>query len=111
MPHGLFFCIEAIGRAVDSSAPETCSGPDTILELLASLSVEGDFLGLIDERGTCLQIRFENEENPYWLEVPRPDLGGSYGAHFSLDDVAKILENLPDLLPQSGFSGFKFCAW
>jgi hypothetical protein len=111
MSHSVFFSIDAIGRAVDSARPESCSGTDTILELLASLSVEGDFFGLFDERNVCLQVRYESEENHYWLEVPRPDLGGSYGAHFSFDDAAKVFENLPDLFPETGFSGFGFSSW
>jgi hypothetical protein len=111
MSYSVFFSIEAIGRAVDSASPESCSGTDTIIELLASLSVEGDFFGVIDERGTCLQVRFENDENHYWLEVPRPDLGGSYGARFSFDEATKLLEDLPNLFPETGFSGFEFSSW
>ncbi len=81
------------------------------MELLASLSSDGDFFGLIDEDGTCLQFRFEDEKNQYWIEVPRPDLSGSYGAHLSFDDAAKIVETLPSLFPDSGFDGFDFSSW
>ena len=111
MSYGVFFCIEAIGRTVDSAAPEVCSGIDTIIELLSSLSVEGDFFGLIDSRNRCLQVRFEDNENRYWLEVPRPDLSGSYGAHFSFDEASKVFEELPDLIPERGFSRFEFLSW
>jgi len=111
MSYSVFFNIEAIGRDVDSASPESISGTDTILELLASLGVEGDFFGLIDERAACLQVRLQNDVKPYWLEVPRPDLGGSYGAQLSFDEAAKLLESLPDLFPNTGFSGFEFLSW
>ncbi len=111
MSYAVFFSIEAIGRRVDASSPEYCSGTDTAIELLASLSTEGDFFGLIDGDGTCLQFRFEDEENPYWLEVPRPDLSGSYGAHFSFDEAAKIVASLPVIFPDKGFESFEFSAW
>ncbi|MDJ0917675.1 MAG: hypothetical protein QNJ05_07920 [Woeseiaceae bacterium] len=78
------------------------------MELLASLSSEGDFFGLTDADGTCLRFSFEDERNRYWLEVPRPDLSGSYGAHLSFEGAARIVENLPTLFPITGFDGFEF---
>ena len=111
MSYGVFFRIEALGRIVDSAAPEYCSGTDTAMELLASLSSEGDFFGLTDEDGTCLRFTFEDEKNRYWVEVPRPDLSGSYGAYFSFDDAARIVETLPGSFPDSGFAGFEFASW
>lgn len=111
MSYSVFFSIQAIGRAVDSANPESCSGKDTIMDLLASLSSEGDFFGLFDEKDTCLQVRFEDGLNRYWVEVPRPDLGGSYGAHFDFEDAARIFANLPELFPDSGFAGFEFISW
>jgi hypothetical protein len=111
MSYSVFFSIEAIGRTVDSASPESCSGAETISELFVSLSAEGDFFGLIDERGMCFQIRFEREVNPYLLEIPRPDLSGSYNAQYSFGDAANVLEKLPDLFPKTGFSRFEFLAW
>lgn len=111
MSYGVFFSIEALGRVVDSTSPESCPEKDTALELLVSLSSEGDFFGLIDESETCLQVRFEDDANQYWVEVPRPDLGGSYGAHYSFDDAAAIFENLQPLFPSTGFPGFEFISW
>ncbi len=111
MSYGVFFSIEALGRRVDSSSPEYCTGTDTAIELLSSLSSDGDFFGLIDEDGTCLQVRFEDEENRYWLEVPRPDLSGSYGAHFSFEAASNAVENLAGLIPDTGFDGFEFTSW
>ena len=81
------------------------------MDLLASLSSEGDFFGLYDEKATCLQVRFEEGPDRYWVEVPRPDLGGSYGAHFAFKDAARIFEDLPRLFPDSGFPGFEFISW
>ena len=81
------------------------------MDLLASLSSEGDFFGLFDERETCLQVRFEDAPNRYWVEVPRPDLGGSFGAHLVFEDAVEIFENLPEVFPDSGFPGFEFISW
>ncbi len=111
MTNGVFFRIEALGREVDAANPETCSGLDTIMELLASLSSDGDFFGLLDETDTCLQVRFEDERNQYWVEVPRPDMGGSYGAHLNFDDAVKIFKDLPERFPNTGFQGFEFVSW
>ena len=111
MTHTVFFCIDAIGREVESADAESCSGSDTALELLAALAVEGDFFGLIDPKSVCLQVRYESEEDPYWIEVPRPDLGGSFGARCSYERATQLLGELPEMFPETGFSGFEFSSW
>lgn len=111
MSYSVFFSIEAIGRHVDSANPESISGTETILELLASLSAEVDFFGIIDEQAVCLQVRLQSDVKPYLIEVPRPDSGGSYGAQLSFGEATKLLKNLPDTIPNSGFSGFEFLSW
>ena len=111
MTYGVFFSIEAIGRTVDADNPESCPDTSTILELLACLSTDGDFFGLVDEQNRVLQVRFEDVDLPYWLEIPRPDLGGSYGAHFSYEGAMAILGELPSHFPEEGFPMFEFLSW
>ena len=96
---------------VKSADAEACSGSDTALELLAALAVEGDFFGLVDSKDVCLQVRYEDEADPYWVEVPRPDLGGSFGARYSYDRAQKLFNKLPATFPDTGFLGFEFTPW
>ncbi len=109
--YSIFFIIEAIGREVTSDKSEACADVETYIDLFESLSVDGDFFGLIDVNDVCLQIRFEGENRQYWIEVPRPDLKGSYGAYINYDSAIKVLRDLPSTLPLEGLSGFEFIAW
>lgn len=111
MIYSIFFSIEAIGRDVSSDMPESCSDIDTYLDLFRALNSEGDFFGLIDSNKVCLQVMYKRDTEQYLIEVPRPDLRGSYGSYFTIEESAKILKSLPETFPLEGFLGFKFMSW
>jgi len=109
MNHSIFFSIESIGRDVSSNNPESYADIRTLLDLFLSLKHKDDFLGLIDKNETCLQILFGSKK--YWIEVPRPDLGGSYGTYLTHESILDTLQNLPDTFPLKGLNGFEFKPW
>lgn len=111
MLYTIFYNIEAIGQVVDSSQPETCGGEDTYLDLLSALSTEGDYFGLIDRNGSCLQVMYSQELSQYWIEIPRKDLFGSIGKYYKFEEAKIFLHSLPDEFPIDGFVGFNFEKW
>lgn len=56
-------------------------------------------------------VGYEPIEDRYWFEVPRSDIGGSYGKHFSFNEALATLKELPKSFPAEGLSGFEFTAW
>ena len=54
---------------------------------------------------------YDSERDTYWFEVPRPDLGGSYGADLSFDAAMDLIKSLDGTLPLEGFDGFEFQSW
>ena len=111
MRYQVFFSIEAIGRVVTSESPEYCSDATVYSELFASLKVSGDFFGLIDSNGACLQVMYEPEIDLYWFEVPRPDKGGSFGKYHTFDAAVEALKTLPETFPSKGLNEFEFNEW
>lgn len=111
MFYQVFFSISAIGREVTAEKPEYCGDAEVYFELFRSLNEDGDFFGLVDTQRTCLQIAYESEEDKYWFEVPRPDIGGSYGKYLYLEEALEVLNSLPMHFPTEGLVGSEFVAW
>ena len=70
-----------------------------------------EFFGVTDDRGTTLQAMYNSELDEYWFEVPRPDLGGSYGASLGWDAATDLLKAVQAPIPLEGFDGFEFQSW
>lgn len=84
---------------------------DIYSELLGSLADDGDFIGLIDDRGETLQVMYEAADDAYWVEVPSPRLGGSYGARLSFDAVVDLFETLPSEFGPESLPSLQFHPW
>ena len=54
---------------------------------------------------------YHEDQDKYWFEVPRPNLGGSYGKYLSFEESRDLLESLPVVFPLEGFEGFEFSKW
>jgi hypothetical protein len=72
---------------------------------------DGDFLGLIDAKGTTLQVTYGAADDQYWIEIPQPESQGSYGRHVSGDEIRGLFKALPERFTVSAFPGFTFRAW
>lgn len=84
---------------------------DVYTEIFPLLNEEGEYFGLVDSNGTTLQAMYDEENDQYWFEVPRPDLQGSYGKHLSFDASMDLIKSLGRSFPVDGFDGFEFQAW
>lgn len=68
---------------------------------------DGSYLGLVDENNEALQF---TKYNKYvWLiEIPKPDLGGSYQGYFTKNKCRKIISEVFAGLPLSQVTGLSF---
>ncbi len=100
-----------IGEPVDSDSPVEIEVAVLVDQYLPSLKTDGEFFGAIDSEGTVLQVAYLSDEDEYWIETPRPDLGGSYGAKFDFVAAKALLVGLEATFPQEGFETFQFQSW
>lgn len=84
---------------------------DVYSEVLPVLKEHREYFGLVDSDGTTLQVMYDEEKDQYWFEVPRPDLGGSFGVSLSFDAALDLIKSLDDPFPPEGFEGFEFQSW
>jgi hypothetical protein len=85
--------------------------PKLQTELLGSLADDGDFIGLIDNRGTTLQVMYDAGDDTYFVEVPSPQRGGSYGARLSFDALTDLFKALPSELGPESLPLLQFRSW
>jgi hypothetical protein len=84
---------------------------DIYSEMLGSLAEDGDFFGLIDARGTTLQVMYEAKDGTFWVETPRPQEGGSYGVSLTFDQVNDLFKALPSEFSPASLPCLKFRSW
>ncbi len=72
---------------------------------------DGDFLGLIDDHDSTLQVLYEAKEDHYWIEIPDPEAAGSYGRHVSFDELVELFKTLPDRFDPATIEGLTFDPW
>lgn len=106
-----FYNSARAGEPVDSDSPIEIDGDDFFERLLPSLKEDGEFLGVIDSEGTVLQVAYLSDEDEYWIETPRPDLGGSFGAKLDFDGAKSLLDSLGAVFPLDGYDSFQFQPW
>ncbi|MGI9235255.1 MAG: hypothetical protein ACR2RD_16605 [Woeseiaceae bacterium] len=84
---------------------------DVYSNIFPLMKEDREYFGLIDSQGTVLQAMYDEDEDQYWFEVPRPDLKGSFGSNLSFDAAMDLIKSLDGLFPKEGFEGFEFQAW
>lgn len=85
---------------------------DTVyLDLLRHLAHDGDFVGVVDDAGTVLQVAYVLESKAYWIEIPDPARGGSHGCQLSLEQTTAVFENLPTRFSKTMVDGMEFTSW
>lgn len=68
---------------------------------------DGSFIGIVDEADEVLQFMKYNKY--VWLiEIPKPDLGGSYQGYFTRNKCRKIISEVFEGLPLSQVTGLSF---
>ena len=107
----LFHNIIRLGEAIPAEDAREIELADVYSDIFPSMKEDGEFFGLIDSRGNTLQAMYDADADRYWFEVPRPDLGGSFGVSLSFDDSMDLIKSLDGLFSQEGGEGFEFQAW
>jgi hypothetical protein len=110
----LFYCFngeESDDAEVSAEDPIVLDDVQELPSLLSRAVTDGDFLGLTDADGNTLQLMYEGDEDRYWLEIPVPAQGGSYGKHYSLDGIREVFRALPPRFDVAEFPGLRFESW
>ena len=93
----------------DSAVPMDIA--EVYSELFPLLKEDGEFIGVVDEAGTTLQMMYQSEDDLYWFEVPCPEKAGAYGMALIFDEAADFLRSLDGLIPREGYPNFSFSSW
>jgi hypothetical protein len=107
----VFYCFDKSGRAVPAELAVAMDQMEISSKLLGELSENGGFIGLIDARDRTLQVAYDVPTGNYWIEIPSPDVQGSFGRHISFDQLTDLFKALPDELTPNAFRGFEFESW
>lgn len=110
----LFYCFygeETEDAEVSAGDPIVLDDQNLLPSLISRAVTDGDFLGLTDTDGNTLQLMYEGDEDRYWLEIPVPAQGGSYGQHYSLDRIREVFRALPPRFEAAAFPDFRFESW
>ena len=111
MTYSAFYNIVRLGKPVEANSAVKISKSKVLNKLLPLLKEEGEYFGLIDAAGTTLQVAYEAKSDEYWVEVPREDLRGSFGARLSWESTHDLFASINSTFPLDGYDGFKFCSW
>jgi len=78
------------------------------LDIFNNLSEDdGSMIGLVDDENEALQFMKYNKY--VWLiEIPKPELGGSYQGYFTKNKCRKIISEIFAGLPLSQVTGLSF---
>ena len=106
-----YYNIAALAEDVPSQAPVMMTEDSVAEDLLALLTEEGDFVGLIDDAGTALQVMYEPRREKLWVEIPVPSRSGSYGRHLSLAQTIDVFRHLPSRFSEKMIDGMEFQPW
>ncbi len=106
----VFYTCYSTGESVDSSSPYETDFDTMVSMAQQLLRAEGDFFGIVDERGRTLQFMVQGE-GEIWMEIPVPAEGGSYGRLLAVPDLEHTLLSVQHPLDPSGIDGLQFEAW
>ncbi len=107
----VFYTFYATDTSVAADDAVPMNEADIYSELLGSLTEDGDFIGLIDNRGTTLQVMYEAKGDRYWVELPSPQRRGSYGARLSFDALTELFKVLPREFDPESLTLLEFQSW
>ena len=105
-----FYSMDALTEDVPSQSPVKIEHETILEDLLRHLAIKGDFLGVIDEFGTTLQVISEGKEQ-FWLEIPNREKGGSFGINVTKSDLEIYFQKIPKKISNSFLEGGSFVSW
>lgn len=109
MKYRVFYCQYETGKSVTSDDGLVLDLAVVCDQLLPELS-PGDFLGVVDAGGTTVQTAVEKDH--WWVEIPAPDEGGSYGKKLPGREAAvAFFRHLPEIFRVADFPELAFQSW
>ena len=107
----VFYYFERGDDQVTSTSPLSMSRDAVRTRLIPRLEGEDDYIGLVDEAESTLQIMLAADTGEYWVELPVSDQHVSYGKVVSLDELVEIFQLLPRRFRPRDFPDFRLRAW
>jgi hypothetical protein len=89
----LFYCIHSEHNCVSPSAPVPSDHAKALAVAEKALSSKDDFVGFIDADETTLQFLVDGADS-VWVDIPAPELKGSYGVHTNRVGALQIIGRL-----------------
>ena len=107
----VFYYLSTEAETVPSSRPIDLPSSQVWTDLVACLKHTDDYVGLVDAADNVLQIRLDEGEDAFWVELPLADEHVSYGQRMSGEEVKQMLEKLPSRFRPSHFPDFERRPW
>ncbi|MCB9616915.1 MAG: hypothetical protein H6722_31150 [Sandaracinus sp.] len=104
----VFYCFYGTGETVTEPRPTDAAD---LVGYVDRLTHDRDFVGVVDDGGTTLQVMYEADDDRYWVEIPVPKEGGSYGRHLDHTALRALFMQLPERFEPGAFDGLRFEAW
>ena len=104
----VFYNIMSLGEEVPSDAPVVMTLEEVCSRLFPALQEHDDFLGIVDRKGGCFQIRVYGG---YLLDVPILEREGSLQLTVDSAEALERLTNVPQEIVPEAFPDFAFELW
>ena len=105
-----FYSCYGANENVSSGNPITIDRKNALYFFEKKVTAYKDFIGFVDHKGNVLQIMMD-EDKSYWVELPCPEEGGSYGKRTSMEDISSLLRALPLIFEKKKFPSLEFHSW
>lgn len=107
--YGVFHCVYQNDDCVET--PRQTSIADALDLMRAAARAKDNFVGFVDRNGTTLQFYVERPGH-FWVEIPAPELKGSYGRDLTSEEAFGVVRKLTgDLEDQKKALGLKLRKW
>jgi hypothetical protein len=105
----VFYSCYGLNEHVDGQHPIPATKSQVRILAIGMLAGPDDFFGIIDGRGTTLQIAVDPKG--YWVEIPAPQEKGSHVVVMDLQRLIALLEELPEFFGVESLPGARFEPW
>lgn len=107
----VFYCVHHKAECVSSENPKTMSRQDALAVMKTVVAEKDAFLGFVDSKDVTLQF-YAQEPHKIWVEIPTPEMKGSFGTLLSEPKALDVVRNLSgDFEGEKKALGLKFQAW
>jgi hypothetical protein len=106
-----FYCIHAERSCKETAPPVPVAAGNAMKVARRALATKDDFVGFTDAHDTTLQFYAETADSTL-VDLPAPELKGSYDTHVSRAQALKLIDGLsPPLARYRAELKLKFVKW